>query len=52
MDLQKLAEFYCEINWFAKAQEMLQMALELHPHLKGTKKICQQLNLQHQLFQD
>jgi tetratricopeptide (TPR) repeat protein len=49
---KKLAEFYCEINWFAKAQEMLQMALELHPHLKGTKKICQKLNLQHQLFQD
>ncbi len=49
---KKLAEFYCEIDWFVKAQEMLRMAFELHPRLKGTKKICRKLNLEHQLFQD
>ena len=49
---KKLAEFYCDINWLAKAREMLQMALELHPRLKGTKKICQKLDLDQQLFQD
>ena len=31
---KKLAEFYCEINWLAKAQEMLRMALKLHPPFK------------------
>jgi curved DNA-binding protein CbpA len=49
---KKLAEFYCEINWLAKAQEMLRIALELHPRLEGTKKICQKLRLEHQLCQD
>ena len=49
---KKLAEFYCEIDWFGKAQEMLRMAFELHPRLKGTKKICQKLNLEHHLCQD
>ena len=49
---KKLAEFYCDINGLAKAKEMLRMALELHPRLKGTKKICQKLNLEHLLFQD
>ena len=49
---KNLAEFYCEINWLAKAQEMLRIALELHPRLEGTKKICQKLRLEHQLCQD
>ena len=49
---KKLAEFYCEINWLAKAQEMLQMALALHPLLKGTKKLCQKLGLENQPCQD
>ncbi|MDE0041451.1 MAG: DnaJ domain-containing protein [Candidatus Poribacteria bacterium] len=49
---KKLAEFYCEINWLVKAQEMLQMALELHPRLKGTKKLCQKLGLENQSCQD
>lgn len=49
---KKLAECYCEINWFAKAQEMLRMAFELHPRIKGTKRLCRKLNLEHQFCQD
>ncbi len=49
---KKLAEFYYEINWLAKAREMLRMAFELHPRLKGTKKICQRLDLEHLFLQD
>ncbi len=40
---KRLAESYFELNWFAKAREMLRVAFELHPSLTGTKKIRQKL---------
>ena len=44
---KRLAECYIEINWTTLARQMLELAFELNPRMKGVKKLCEQLNLEH-----
>jgi curved DNA-binding protein CbpA len=48
---KRLAECYIEINWMPQAKELLTMAFELNPRIKGAKKLCEQLGMEHLLRQ-